>query len=123
MGSTFAEKFEEALAEKRRTENPDYGIRTVARVLSDGDKEKVEVIRRRLHKYRPKRPGGAAITPTEPTRHEIEKAMGLEQDALKPEVDENAAAAQAFMDDLMPFAQVFERMAERAFAKAQEKIA
>jgi hypothetical protein len=50
---TFAEKFEEALAERRQAE-PGYGLRTLARQLADGDPEKTKTILRRLQKYRPK---------------------------------------------------------------------
>lgn len=86
MGTTFAEKFEEALAEKRKSD-PTYGLRTLARDLANGEPEDIEVIRRRLYKYRPPKGGGAAeVAPTPPTRWEIEDALGLERDALRPDV-------------------------------------
>lgn len=92
MAATFAEKFEQALAEARRAD-PQFGLRTVARTLAEQDKQKTKTILRRLQKYRPKPGGGAAeVAPTEPTRREIEKAMGLTPDALAPEPD--------LMDDL-----------------------
>ncbi len=114
--STFAEKFQLAIEEKRQKE-PNYGLRTVARILADGDKDKVEVIRRRLHKYRPKTPGGAAIVPTEPTRREIEKAMGLEQDALKPDVNGDRAAARAQQEEFA----LFQALLDRADARAVQR--
>lgn len=106
---TFAEKFEEALRDLRERE-PGYGLRTLARTLAKDDHERIETIRRRLNKYRPKPGGGAAeVAPTEPTRHEIEKAMGLEQDALRPEHDDRAAAdAQQFLSDLAPLRRLWD---------------
>jgi hypothetical protein len=41
MAGTFAEKFEQALAEKREQE-PGYGLRTLARTLAKGDPDAVE---------------------------------------------------------------------------------
>lgn len=86
MATTFAEKFEQALQD-RKVEDPEFGLRTVARILAKDERAKIETIRRRLNKYRPKNGGGAAkiIVPTEPTRREIEDALGLERDALRPE--------------------------------------
>src|SRR4029077_2076115 len=77
---------------------------------ADGDKEKAETIRRRLNKYRPPKGGGAAaVKPTEPTRREIEKAMGLEQDALAPEQDAVAAKTDAeFLKALAPLRRLYE---------------
>lgn len=92
MGSTFAEKFEEALDAKRLAE-PGYGLRTLARKLADNDPDKTKTILRRLQKYRPRNGGGAAeVAPTKPTRNEIEKALGLEVDALAPDEQDIAAA-------------------------------
>ncbi len=103
MATTFAEKFEQALEEKRQTE-PGYGLRTLARELAKGDPTKVETIRRRLNKYRPKNGGGAAeVAPTPPTRNEIEGALGLERDALAPERD---APMEEMIAVLMPSAAV-----------------
>jgi len=98
MAETFAEKFERVL-EERREKDPQFGLKTLARQLAKGDPAQTEIIRRRLQKYRPKpSSGGAAkVTPTEPTRREIERALGLPVDALK--TDEAAAAAQ--VDDAM----------------------
>lgn len=102
MPGTFGEKFEQALEEKKKTE-PGYGLRTLARKLAQDDPAKVEIIRRRLHKYRPRPGGGAAeVTPTEPTRHELEAAMGLDQDALKPDEQVAAAGVDEFLADLAP---------------------
>lgn len=90
MAATFAEKFEQALEARRQTD-PGFGVRTLARKLADGDPARVETIRRRLNKYRPKPGGGAAeVAPTEPTRHEIEAALGIPADGLKPEPVESA---------------------------------
>jgi len=80
---TFADKFRAALAAKKK-DDPNYGVRTVARGLARGDRARVDTIRRRLNKYL----GPEAITPTEPTRHEIEAIMGLDRDALKPDGDD-----------------------------------
>lgn len=103
MGATFGEKFEQALAELQEKE-PRYGLRTLARDIAKGDPDQAEIIRRRLYKYRPpKNGGGAALTPTEPTRREIEKAMGLKRDALKPDKDTAAARADDLLDALAPF--------------------
>lgn len=109
MGSTFGEKFEQALAEKRQAD-PGYGLRTLARALADGDVAKAETIRRRLNKYRPPKGGGAAeVKPTDPTRWEIERAMGLEQDTLAPAPDAVAAKTDAdFLHDLAPLRRLFE---------------
>lgn len=110
MAGTFAEKFEQALADKRERE-PGYGLRTLARTLAKGDPDAIETIRRRLHKYRPPKGGGAAETkPTPPTRHEIEDAMGLERDALAPDKDLVAASAidADFLADLAPLRRLFE---------------
>lgn len=113
MAATFAEKFEQALAERRERE-PEYGLRTLARTLADNDPDQMEIIRRRLHKYRPKKPGGGSavkvVTPTDPTRHEIEDAMGLERDALAPErpSPEDVSAEAAFLADLAPLRKLFE---------------
>lgn len=110
MGSTFGEKFEEALGEKRAAD-PQYGLRTLARHLADGDPAKAETIRRRLNKYRPPKGGGAAeVKPTDPTRREIEKAMGLEVDALAPEPDAVAAKTDdaEFLRDLAPMRRIWD---------------
>lgn len=108
---TFAEKFEEALAERKRVE-PGYGLRTLARVLAQDDKTKIETIRRRLNKYRPRPGGGAAeVAPTPSTRREIEVAMGLEDGSLRPDQDALAAALaedQAFLRDLAPMRRLWE---------------
>lgn len=90
MGKTFAEKFEEAIQERRQAE-PGWGLRTLARQLANNDPEKTKTILRRLQKYRPKpgRGGAGEVAPTEPTRREIERALGLEVDALAPEPDLN----------------------------------
>lgn len=99
IAGTFAEKFEEALEDLRERE-PGYGLRTLARKLAKDDPEKVETIRRRLNKYRPKPGGGGAeVAPTEPTRREIEAAMGLDQDSLKPDP---LRPADAMIAVLMP---------------------
>ncbi len=107
MAATFAEKFEQALQE-RRQEDPNYGLRTIARKLADNDPHQTEIIRRRLNKYRPKPSNGGAakVAPTEPTRREIEDAMGLDQDALKPEPVE--AASAEFLRDIMPLQRLWE---------------
>lgn len=85
MATTFAEKFEDAL-QARKDEDPAFGVRTIARILAKDDREKIETIRRRLNKYRPKNGGGAAeVAPTEATRREIEDALGLDTDTLKPD--------------------------------------
>lgn len=83
---TFGEKFEDALREARERD-PQYGLRTLARSLAKDDAKNTKTILRRLQKYRPKPGGGAAeVTPTEPTRREIERHMGLEVDSLRPDV-------------------------------------
>lgn len=111
MGTTFGEKFEEALAE-RRERDPSYGVRTLARELAKGDPKKMETIRRRLNKYRPKPGGGAAeVSPTEPTRREIEAALELDPDTLKPDEDLIAALAPGhresdYLEALRPFARM-----------------
>lgn len=109
MAQTFAEKFEEALAQKRSKDST-YGLRTLARKLAKDDPEKVETIRRRLNKYRPPKGGGAAeVKPTDPTRWEIEEAMGLERDALAPEqVLVNASAEAEFLAEIAPLRRLFE---------------
>lgn len=110
MGRTFAEKFEDALDE-RKQETKGWGLRTLARKLADNDPERTEIIRRRLNKYRPKPGGGAAETaPTDPTRHEIEKAMGLKRDSLKPDADAIAASMldREFLADLAPLRRLYE---------------
>lgn len=112
MGRTFAEKFEEALEEKRR-ETPGWGLRTLARELADDDPDRAEVIRRRLNKYRPKPgSGGAAeVRPTEPTRREIENALGLETDSLAPDPDALAAHVDSerdFLNDLAPLRRLWD---------------
>lgn len=91
MGKDFATKLNDAIAAKRETD-PLYGLRTIARELAKGDKGKLETYRRQLYNYRPKTPGGAAATPKPETRHEIEDAMGLERDALAPDMDAVLAA-------------------------------
>lgn len=96
MGATFAEKFEEALAERRQRE-PEFGLRTVARRIADGDPEKTKTILRRLQKYRPKpgRGGAGEVAPTPPTRREIERAMDLPEDSLAPDLAGVLAARAA----------------------------
>lgn len=85
MAATFAQKFEEALREAREAK-PGFGLRTLARQMAKDDPKQTEIIRRRLNKYRPKPGGGAAeVTPTEPTRREIERELGLVMDSLKPD--------------------------------------
>jgi hypothetical protein len=92
---TFADKFEQALNDKKAS-SPNYGIRTVARAMAKGDRDRVETIRRLLNKYRGKADGRKAeVTPSEPTRHEIEAAMGLERDSLKPDGDDDEEADPA----------------------------
>lgn len=81
--TSFAEKFERALDEMRAA-RPGSGLRTIAMTLADDDPRRAETIRRRLQKYRP-RPGGAQKRPTASTRQEIERAMGLELNALQPD--------------------------------------
>lgn len=111
MAQTFAEKFEQALAD-RREKDPTYGLRTLARRLAKDDPEAVETIRRRLHKYRPPKGGGAAeVKPTAPTRHEIEDAMGLKRDALAPDKELAVAlsADQEFLAAVAPLWQLLER--------------
>lgn len=116
MGQTFAEKFEEALAERRESE-PGYGLRTLARKLAKDDPEKIETIRRRLNKYRPKPSNGGAaqVAPTASTRREIEEAMGLEHDSLAPDQDLVTAASSeaAFLNALRPLARLFAERDER----------
>lgn len=107
MAATFADKFEQALAEKRERE-PGYGLRTLARTLADNDPHQMEIVRRRLHKYRPPKGGGSAkVSPTEPTRREIEAALGLEVDALKPEPAPAEATAE-FLRDIAPLQRLWE---------------
>lgn len=109
MGArTFAEKFEQALTD-RREQDPNFGLRTLARILAGGDKAKVETIRRRLHKYRPPKGGGSAeVEPTRPTRWEIEQGLGLERDALAPDPVDAIAARQVFV----PIALDYDLLAE-----------
>lgn len=101
MGKTVAEKFEEALTAKR---DQDFGLRTLARLIAgpDATHQQIEVVRRRLHKYRPKPGSGgvAEVVPTAPTRHEIEDAMGLERDALAADPEVLAALASPFAADM-----------------------
>lgn len=109
MGKTFGEKFDEAIAERQRHE-PTFGLRTLARILAKDDPHQTEIIRRRLMKYRPRPGGGAAeVRPTEPSRHDIEKAMGLERDSLRPDEDvvARAVAAALLSDDM--FSDLFAR--------------
>lgn len=107
---TFADKFEAALAEAKERDG-NYGLRTLARTLANDDPHQMEIIRRRLHKYRPPKGGGSAETaPTEPTRHEIEAAMGLERDALAPDPDALAAMSHHDMlEALRPFGDLLQR--------------
>lgn len=114
MGTSFADKFEEALASKKQ-EDPSYGLRTLARELAGGDPQRMEVIRRRLNKYRPKPGGGAAeVAPTEPTRHDIEDAMGLDRDALAPDVDPLAARSPMRVESLFNQDALDEYLRDRA---------
>lgn len=106
MAATFADKFEKALAEKRE-KDPAYGLRTLARKLAKDDPRQTEIIRRRLNKYRPKPGGGAEVAPTEPTRREIEKAMGLRRDTLKPDPQPVSASAE-FLRDIEPLRRLWE---------------
>lgn len=131
MGTTFAEKFEEALEDRRQRE-PGFGVRTLARELATdeltgiADPKKIETIRRRLNKYRPKPGGGAAeVAPTEPTRREIERHMRLDLDALKPDEDLVAALnvltdEDIFLEALRPFAQL---VASKSNAPAAHLVA
>jgi hypothetical protein len=106
MAETFAEKFERALDAKRQ-EDERFGLRTLARRLAKDDPQQAEIIRRRLHKYRPPKGGGSAeVAPTEPTRHEIEAALGLPPDSLKPEPQPVNASAG--------FGSLFEALVDRA---------
>lgn len=111
MGQTFAEKFEKAL-EERRERDPGFGLRTLARNLAKGDPDRAETIRRRLNKYRPKpgNGGSAEVAPTEPSRREIERAMGLDVDALAPDKDAVAALAadREFLEDVRPLRRLWE---------------
>jgi hypothetical protein len=120
MAATFGEKFEQALAD-RREKDPGYGLRTLARKLAKDDPRQSEIIRRRLHKYRPPKGGGsAAVSPTEPTRREIEKAMGLRRDALKPDADAVAARHdEDLVAVLMPSAALRRLVREELAAVAQ----
>jgi hypothetical protein len=121
MARTFAEKFEEALAERRQAE-PEWGLRTLARQLADGDPEKTKTILRRLQKYRPKpgRGGAGEVAPTEPTRREIERALGLPLDALKPEPLEAAAAMIAVLMPQAAFDSAFDNALARRLARATQ---
>lgn len=126
---TFAEKFEEAL-EALREREPGYGLRTLARKLAKEDPDRIETIRRRLNKYRPRPGGGAAeVAPTEPTRREIEEAMGLEQDALRPDpVERTAADARQFLADIAPLRRLWDigqqlERGELVTVKHPEKVA
>lgn len=80
---TFAEKFDAALVEKQ------MGKRTLARQLAErrGGRQNVEGIRRLLNKYI-----GSGVVPTEASRHEIEDALDLERDSLKPDGDDEEEA-------------------------------
>lgn len=104
MGGTFGEKFEEALTDRKAQADRDgqqWGLRTLARELAGGDKTRTSSVLRQLHKYRPKKPGGGVqIVPTEPTRHDIEAALGLERDALKPDPTDDDIAASQFGRDI-----------------------
>lgn len=117
MATTFADLFEAALAEKKLTD-PKYGLRTLARELADEDREQTEFIRRRLNKYRNPRDGSGAakVKPTAETREDIEDAMGLHRDSLKPVVDPAAAAAQKLQADVMGM--LVELVAERLATRA-----
>jgi len=123
MAETFAEKFERALEEKRR-EIPGYGLRTLARLLAKDDPKNTEIIRRRLNKYRPKPgSGGAAeVAPTEPSRHEIEAAMGLERDALRPEADRVAASAAVIVSVPLDYDLLAEAISRRESARAAQEV-
>jgi hypothetical protein len=102
MAGTFAEKFEKALSD-RKEQDPRYGLRTLARQLANDDGRQAEIIRRRLHKYRPPKGGGAAIVPTAPTRWEIEDAMGLPRDALRPDEQPASSMVQELLAAVEPF--------------------
>jgi hypothetical protein len=108
---TFADKFEQALQDAKQRD-PQFGLRTLARTLAKDDPKQLEIVRRRLHKYRPKNGGGGAeVAPTETTRHEIEDAMGLDRDALAPDVDDLAAVSHADMiAALSPLRKLLERV-------------
>lgn len=122
MGSAFADKFEAALTAKKQ-DDPNYGVRTLARDLAGGDKERIETIRRRLNKYRPKPGGGAAeVAPTEPTRHDIEVAMGLDRDSLAPEADPLAASAPIRIESLLNMEAIDVLLRERAHAAVAEAV-
>ncbi len=118
---TFAEKFEEAL-ERQKQADPDFGLRTLARKLAKDDPRNTETIRRRLHKYRPPKGGGTAeVAPTEPTRWEIEDALGLGRDSLAP--DTPLPSHEEMIAVLLPSSQIrhlihdeVERLMARAVA-------
>jgi hypothetical protein len=83
---TFAEKFAAALAEKQ------VGKRTLARQLSASreGRQSVDTMRRLLNKYL-----RTGVVPTEVSRHEIEAALGLDRDTLKPDADDDEEADPA----------------------------
>jgi hypothetical protein len=87
---TFAEKFRGEL------DSQQVGVRTLARRLANRygspAPRNVESIRRRLNKYL--REG---VTPTAPTRHDIEAELGLERDSLKPDDDEEDHLMRPFV--------------------------
>lgn len=93
---SFAAKFDAALKGK------DIGVRTVARRVVErrgipsGPEaaRRVDNTRRMLNKYR----GG--VVPTPASRHEIEDAMEIARDSLKP--DDDAEADQSVRRFLVP---------------------
>lgn len=110
---TFGDKFEAAL------QDSELSLRALARILAKGDKEKTETIRRRLNKYRPKPSGGAAeVAPTAPTRHEIELALGLSADSLKPDPLESPEEMIAV---LLP-SRTLERLVDRRVMAALARV-
>lgn len=90
----FGEKLDAELVSRA------IGRRTLARQLSEGrgGRQSVDTLRRLLHKYL-----RGDVVPTPASRHEIEDALGLERDSLKPDDDEDGSRAvhAVTLDDLL----------------------
>jgi hypothetical protein len=88
------------------------GVRTLAKQLA-ADPTRVEAVRRRLNKY-----VHEGVTPGVAARHEIESALGLERDALKPDADEDEADP-AMVEAFRVFTDLMQRLgAQKAEAQA-----
>jgi hypothetical protein len=97
---------------KAHLEENQIGVRTLALGLAKGDKAKREGIRRRLNKYIHEN-----VTPSVPARHEIEQELGLSEDALKGDLEDEEDPAMHMAFDL--FMELFDRVLEAREARKE----